>query len=382
MRSRSISLACGLLLLTLGGCETAKSSNPTAPTVAGPIAGVEISAPGMVSPSQGTKFKESEQPITLTIQNSTTTGVRTLSYTFEVAADSGFATKVFARSSVTAGASGKTSVQLDRLAIGQTYFWRARAEDGANTGPFGTSGFEIFPKAAVGPPTPVSPINNEVTASNSPTLLVNNATTVGPVGFLGYEFQIATDQAFTKLATAGIVNEGAGQTRFPVAPITAGTTFFWRVRAADSETTGPWSVVQAFRTPAAAPPPPPPPGGGGGGGGPVGNCDSLVNNKDALVKCIHDSVNPAAGSVEAAFEVTKRVAWALRGEGAGLLRKDGGENIVTWQGISFSAGRICYPNGQIYKVVSDVGGANGPSWSDNGFVDPSLYVPAIDPSKK
>jgi len=77
--------------------------------------------------------------------------------------------------------------------------------------------------------------------------------------------------------------------------------------------------------------------------------------------------------------VTKRVAWLLRGEGAGLLIKNGGENIVSWMGHSFSAGRICYPDGHIYKVLSDVPSTNGPSWQDNGFVDRSLYVPAINP---
>jgi hypothetical protein len=381
MRSRSISVACGLLLAALGGCQTSKSSNPTGPTVAGPIPGVQISAPGMSAPSQGAKFKDSEQPITLLVNNATTNGVRPLTYTFEVASDSNFASKVFARSGVGPG-SGQTSVQIDRLPIGQSYYWRARAEDGANTGPFGTAGFEVYPKAAVNPPTPVSPLNGDQTPSNSPTLVVNNSSTVGPVGYLGYEFQIATDQAFTRLIAAGIVNEGAGsQTTFLVAPVPNGTTYYWRVRAADSETTSTWSVVQAFRTPA-PPPPAPGPSPSPGVPGPVGNCDSLVNDKNALVNCIHASIQPAAGSVQGAFEVTKRVAWALRGEHAGLLRKDGGENIVTWQGISFSAGRICYPDGHIYKVISDVGGANGPSWSDNGFVDPSLYVPAIDPSKK
>jgi hypothetical protein len=382
MRSRSITLACGLLLLALGGCDTAKSSNPTAPTVAGPIAGVEISAPGMVSPGQGTKFKENEQPITLTIQNSTTTGVRTLSYSFEVATDTGFGTKVFARSSVTANPGGKTSVQLDRLPIGQAYFWRARAEDGANTGPFGTSGFEIFPKAAINPPTPVSPINGAVTASSSATLVTNNVSTVGPVGHLGYNFQVSLDQTFAKLIAGGIVPEGAGQTTLAIA-LPASSMIFWRVSASDSETAGPWSIVQAFKTPG-APAPPPPGGGGGGGSGPVGNCDSLVSNKPALVQCIRDSLpSPPTNEVEA-FEVTKRVAWALRGEGAGLLIKNGGENIVLWQGYSFSASRICYPDGHIYKVISDAGpgGANGATWSDNDFVDKSLYVPAIDPSKK
>jgi hypothetical protein len=384
MRSRSISVACGLLLLALGGCQTSKSSNPTAPTVAGPIPGVQISAPGMASPSQGARFKDNEQPVTLVVNNATTTGVRALSYTFEVASDSGFATKVFARGGIAPGSGGHTSVQIDRLPIGLSYYWRARAEDGANTGPFGTAAFEIYPKAGVGSPTPVAPLNGDQTPSNSPTLVVNNATTVGPVGFLGYEFQIATDQAFTRLIAAGIVNEAAGsQTTFLVAPIPNSTTFFWRVRAADSETTSAWSVVQAFRTPG-APAPAPGPSPSPGTPAPVGSCDSLVNDKEALVKCIHASMpKPPSNEVEA-FEVTKRVAWALRGEGGGLLIKNGGENVVSWQGYSFSASRICYPDGHIYKVISDAGpgGANGPTWSDNGFVDRSLYVPAIDPSKK
>jgi hypothetical protein len=75
----------------------------------------------------------------------------------------------------------------------------------------------------------------------------------------------------------------------------------------------------------------------------------------------------------------KRVAWLLRGGGGGLLLKPGGENIVTWNGRSYSASRMCYPDGHIYKLLSDVPTTNGPSWQDDGFVDRSLYVAAIDP---
>ena len=107
---------------------------------------------------------------------------------------------------------------------------------------------------------------------------------------------------------------------------------------------------------------------------------SGIGDRDDLIECIHSHVNPH--NEYEAFEVTKRVAWALRGEGAGLLIKTGGENIVPWKGYVFAAGRICYPDGHIFKVISDVGpgGANGPSWQDNGFVDPKLYVPALDPT--
>jgi hypothetical protein len=105
---------------------------------------------------------------------------------------------------------------------------------------------------------------------------------------------------------------------------------------------------------------------------------SSIGDHMKLVECVHDHVQPH--DEYQAFEVTKRVAWALRGEGAGLLIKTTGENIVPWRGYVFAAGRIAYPDGHIIKVISDVGagGGNGPSWQDNGYVDSKLYVPALD----
>ena len=105
---------------------------------------------------------------------------------------------------------------------------------------------------------------------------------------------------------------------------------------------------------------------------------SSIGDHMKLVECIHDHVQPH--DEYQAFEVTKRVAWALRGEGAGLLIKTTGENIVPWRGYIFAAGRIAYPDGHVIKVISDVGagGGNGPSWQDNGYVDPKLYLPALD----
>jgi len=100
-----------------------------------------------------------------------------------------------------------------------------------------------------------------------------------------------------------------------------------------------------------------------------------------FVSCIHDHVNPTDPA--SVFEVTKRVAWGLRAEGAGLLIKSDGENVVSWQGYDFSAGRICFPDGSVIKVITDVGvgGQDAASWTDNGFVDPSRYVAAIDPAQ-
>src|SRR5262249_27825096 len=97
--------------------------------------------------------------------------------------------------------------------------------------------------------------------------------------------------------------------------------------------------------------------------------------------CVWNTIRPVDSVGD--MEVVKRVAWLLRGEQAGLLIKTSGDNIINWQGYSFSASRICYPDGHIYKIISDAGpgGANTPTLFDNDFVDPTMYVPAIDPSK-
>lgn len=282
MKSVSVQVAAGIVLLALGGCQTSKSSTPTAPTVAGPIPGVNITAPALVEPLQGFKFKENEQPIRLVVQNATSNGQRPLVYIFEVSGDSSFSSKVFSRSNVAPGENNRTSVQLDRLDIGRAYYWRAWAQDGANTGAVATAGFEIHPKPAVTPPSAIAPVNNELIATATPTITVSNAHFIGPVGSLAYEFQVAIDQSFNKLIAAGIVPEGNGRTNFSSSPLTAGTTMFWRVRASDGETMSAWSGTQSFRTPAPKPPTPSPVPPGGGGG--AGSCAS--RNGEAIVNCI------------------------------------------------------------------------------------------------
>src|SRR5262249_1122220 len=133
-RSMVNKFACAIGLyaavLAAGGCEMEKSSNPLAPTVAGPIPGVNITAPSIVDPTSGAKIPMNQQPITLTVGNSTTSGVRPLSYLFEIATDAGFTNKVFARDGITPG-SGQTTLRLpDALATEHSYYWHARAQDG------------------------------------------------------------------------------------------------------------------------------------------------------------------------------------------------------------------------------------------------------------
>ena len=75
-----------------------------------------------------------------------------------------------------------------------------------------------------------------------------------------------------------------------------------------------------------------------------------------------------------AFTIVKHVAWELRAEGAGLLSKPSGNNCD-----GYATDIICYPDGHIWDVLVDGGGANGPTWEDAGMVDPDRYRIAIDP---
>ena len=279
--SQRLATLCTGFAVLLAGCEAKKSETPLSPSVAGPIAGVSITAPKLVEPAQGFKYKESQQPIKLIVENATTTGVRPITYMFEVATDSGFTTKVYARSGVPPGDNNRTFVQIDRLDLGRAYYWRAKADDGANSSAFSSSQFEVLPKAVLNPPALVSPINGDRAASRRPTLTVNNSDRNEAVGSVSYEFQVATDQAFSKIVSAGTSGEGGGQSTFtPNADLAADLVHYWRARAGDGETTSAWAGTQTFRTPAAAPTPGPSPNPGPR----PGTCAS--NNGPAIVSCI------------------------------------------------------------------------------------------------
>ena len=113
MNPRCLS-AVGALVASVAliSCESSKSSNPLSPSVAGPIPGVNISAPKMLEPVPGQRIAVDRQPVTLLIENSSTNGVRPLSYAFEIATDAAFNSKVFTRDSIAPGEGGRTSLRL------------------------------------------------------------------------------------------------------------------------------------------------------------------------------------------------------------------------------------------------------------------------------
>ena len=356
------------MVVTLAACQAKKSENPLSPSVAGPIPGVTISAPRLLEPAQGFKFKENQQPIKLVVENAVTTGVRPLWYAFEVASDPGFTNKVYARGSVPQG-DGRTSVQIDALELGRPYYWRSWADDGANISTASTAGFEMLPRAVFTVPTAASPVNNTPVAERRPTLRINNSSHNSAVGPVTYFFVVAKDQAFTQISATGIVAEG-GVTQWTVdRDLDYGLTHFWRVRGTDGEITTDWSPTAAFKTPAA----PAPPGGGGGGGIPPG---APCNAPDPLkiVEC--ERAKYGHMSHAQMLEFVKATTRSLNRNGIagapfGILRKGGGENCG-----GYSCDVICSGQGsgqQQWDILGDIDGSQWPGWGGPNTV-PNIRV--------
>jgi len=231
--------ALALLGLAAARCT---ASNPSS-------ASASVTAPKSGSPATNAAIKFADQPVTLTVQNAVATQSGT-TYTFEVATDSAFNSKVQTKET-SEGSNGSTSVVLGSLAGATDYYWHARATAGGTTGPFtATAKFTIGPAITLGTPTLLSPENN-ATTSPRPILRVGKVTRSGNAGALTYKFEISTSSAFTSIVENSTVPEGAAtDVTFTPGNLPLNTTLFWRVTAIDaaSGVTSPTSSVQSFKT--------------------------------------------------------------------------------------------------------------------------------------
>lgn len=247
-------------VVALGACEAAKSSNPTAPTVAGPIPGVAITAPKPLEPHAGETLTFSSEPPTLLIENAGSSGVRAIWLQLEVSTDAGFSQMVHQADQITPGENGRTTYRLpEPLGAGFTYFWRTRASDGANTGPYSsTSNFNVVPPVVIDTPTPMEPQGNINT--NRPTFKVRNAAFSGTTSVV-YRFTVASNPEMTNITAVVTASPGGnGTTEMSLGTLPYNTTFYWRVWGTDGAKESAPSNVISFKTPAA---PAPTPGGGG-----------------------------------------------------------------------------------------------------------------------
>lgn len=116
------------------------------------------------------------------------------------------------------------------------------------------------PPATLTQPTIESPSNDQQLDTLRPTLTVRNATST-QTGTRTYEFQISDSTGFTSALTSHITGFAATISQTGVAEGSGGTTsftppqdlqpttlFYWRARAIQGATTGPWSETGRFRS--------------------------------------------------------------------------------------------------------------------------------------
>ncbi|MGE3345789.1 MAG: hypothetical protein AB7L71_20390 [Vicinamibacterales bacterium] len=279
---RRFGVPLGLLAL-LSACEHTKTSNPLSPLIAGPIEGVSITQPILLEPEQGRKFKPAQLPLSLLIENPSSNSPRPFTLRIELSSSETFAEQVVAQTGVAPGSGGRTTFALPAsLPVGRRYYWRVKAEDGANASEYSAvRQFEVLEPVVIGTPSAVSPVSGVRTSSRRPDLVVSNAAVSGPYLPLTYIFQVATDTTFSNLVVFEERSPGAGQTILAIPhDLAYNTPHYWRARVTDSEVLGNWSATADFVTPM----PPSAPGGGGGPVLPPGNCAS--SDGPTIVACI------------------------------------------------------------------------------------------------
>ncbi|MEO8682492.1 MAG: hypothetical protein ABI665_25820 [Vicinamibacterales bacterium] len=247
-----------LAIVGLAGCEAAKSANPLAPTVAGPIPGVAITAPTPLEPSTGSQLVAAGQLVTLLIENPSTTGARPLWLQLEMASDGDFKQIVHTADRLTPGPDGRTSYRLPEPLAAATYYWRSRAQDGANTGPYSNVyQFSIVNPVVIDPPTPLEPAGNLTT--NKPEFKARNGSVQNTSGVI-YRFEISRSaDAGGTLAVLTTLPGSNGTSSATMGELPYDTVFYWRAYATDQVRQSDYSAYVAFKTGPAPKPVAPPP---------------------------------------------------------------------------------------------------------------------------
>ena len=153
------------------------TQNPNRPTMS-------FVAPQASQPANGASYNFNQQPITLAITNVVRTGSETVTYSVEVARDTGFANKVFNRDGIAENPSGTTSVALDPLTVAaSTYYWRWKAVVNGIAGePSNSQNFFLKPNIVLNPPQLLAPASAATINVPRPTFTVVNSTFQGNPG--------------------------------------------------------------------------------------------------------------------------------------------------------------------------------------------------------
>lgn len=295
----------GLLATLAAACQQSKSANPLSPDIAGPIPGVAITAPKALQPFVGQALLSTQQPLDFLIENAGTSGVRPLTLQFQLAADTTFSQVLHQADRIEPGPNGRTAYRLTQtLGAGGTYYWRSRALDGANTGPYSAAAsFTITEPVVIETPLPVAPLGQIDTLT--PAFVLRNGRITGPAGPVIYRIELSLAPDAGAIGTVLSVGAGSGGTTTVGAGGAApyATTIYWRAYGTNGEVESSRSAWAAFRTPNA------PTGGGGGGtggggggggtggGGAVGAARSIPESEAlSIIRSVHDGTGANLGS--------------------------------------------------------------------------------------
>ena len=244
------------VMLVGSACDSERSSNPLSPQIAGPLAGVTITSPASTQPTDGQLISVTSQPVSLVFTNATSNSVRPFLYEIQIATDGAFTQIRLEQHDIPPTEDGQVTYEVPlTLSPEQIYYWRVRALDGANTGPYTpTATFEIYTPVVIEAPTVVGPTGGQLTPDNAPTLVVQNAVITGPAETIRYRFELSTQLGFATLTAALTVTQSTG-TSTAVGPgaLPFDQLFYWRARVSAQsrigEVLGPWSPTASFRTP-------------------------------------------------------------------------------------------------------------------------------------
>jgi hypothetical protein len=355
-------LGLAAALVAVSACETKKSSNPLSPTLAGPIPGVNITAPKPLEPSNGSRITQG-QAIDLLFENASTNGERPIWQQLEVSLDAEFAQRVHYVERLEPGPNGRTNYRLPvSLDGGRGYYWRTRALDGANTGPYSTPAiFNVVVPARIEAPVAVSPIAGVTLTHDTPTLVVQNTALIGITSQVQVRFELATDSNFGKIIAIWTVPRSGGDTTSVTgSPLGLGGTYYWRASASDGALTSAYSQVHGFHTPAPAPEPTPNPTPTPS---PSGNCSGT--DPLGIVTCQRNKfsgyMNPGQLAQFLRAVTSNLNTNGVAGGPFGLLRKSSGSSCN-----GYSCDVVCAGQGggqRQYDVLNDMEGAQNPVWS-------------------
>lgn len=183
---------------------------------------------------------------TLTVNNAFDPERQPLTYHFELDAVNTFDSPALQRSEPVAEGMATTSWVVDGLLPGQTYYWRAKADDGQAQSPWMNASFRMFTDAQ--PPEPVTlnnPAPNAWVEVLVPTLSVHPAT--DPNGdAVRYEYELYSDEWMESL----VASTTTDSLEWPLnTPLENHHYYFWRVRAVDEGgLASSWSETQRFFT--------------------------------------------------------------------------------------------------------------------------------------